>query len=375
MRAWRTLVAAAVIAGCSRGEAADPPAGSNGGHQRVEEVSDSSLVTVAHPERFDLVEVSTRNVADQLSGTCVVSPDVSRTVPVNALVGGRVIDLRVRLGDVVRKGEPLVTIQSPDLSAAFADQLKAAADEALAREQLDRSHVLFDHGSIARKDLELADDAEQKALIDVRTTQDRVRMLGGDPQHPSELIQLKAPIDGTVIEQNVVPAAGVKSPDNAPNLLTIADLSHVWVVCDVYENEITRAKVGEPAHIELSAYPGRSFAGRIGNIAQVLDSSTRTAKVRVEMDNRDGLMRPGMFGVAALESSSPHARLVVPTSALVQMHDAEWVFVSAGPGEFRRVEVRSAGEVAPGLEEVTAGVTLKQRVVRNALEFVQALEQ
>ncbi len=367
------VVLAAILTGCGRSAAAssDPPAG----RQRVEEASDSSLVTVVQPERFELVDVSTRRVADRLSGTCTVSADVSRTVPVNALVGGRVVDLRVRLGDVVHKGEPLVTIQSPDLASAFADQLKAAADQALAREQLDRSHVLFDHGSIARKDLELAEDAEQKALIDVHTTQDRVRMLGGDPSHPSASIELRAPIDGTVIEQNVVAAAGVKSPDNAPDLLTIADLSRVWVLCDVYENEIAGAHVGAPARIHLTAYPDRSFSGRIGNVSQVLDSNTRTAKARIEMDNAAGVMRPGMFAVAELESSGPRDRLVVPTTALMQMHGAEWVFVSTGAGEFRRVQVQSAGEVAPGLEEITAGVTVKQRVVRNALEFVQALEQ
>ena len=123
------VVLAAILTGCGRSAAAssDPPAG----RQRVEEASDSSLVTVVHPERFELVDVSTRRVADRLSGTCTVSADVSRTVPVNALVGGRVVDLRVRLGDVVHKGEPLVTIQSPDLASAVADHLKADADLSL----------------------------------------------------------------------------------------------------------------------------------------------------------------------------------------------------------------------------------------------------
>ena len=342
---------------------------------KVTEVSDSSLVTVPNPDRFPVAAVVSQAVPDRLSGTCVVSPDVNRTVPVNALGGGRVVDLKARLGDRVQKGQGLVTISSPDLSSALSDHLKAVADEGLARKQLDRSRLLYEHGSIAQKDLETAEDAEQKAQVDLRTTDERVRMLGGDPARPTPYIELKAPIDGTIIEQNVTPAAGVKSPDNAPNLFTIADLSHVWVLCDVYENDLPRAHVGQIARVRLNAYPDRTFAGRIGNISQVLDPNTRTVKVRVEMDNNAGVMRPGMFAVAGLESTSLESHLTVPATAIVQMHDADWVFVKVGPNSFRRVQVQSAGEIQPGVQEILRGVSPGQEVVRNALQFMQTLEQ
>lgn len=340
----------------------------------VMEVSDSSLLSVPHPEQFPVVMVASRAVPDRLGGTCVVSPDVNRTVPVNALGGGRVIDLKAGLGDYVRKGQALVTISSPDLSSALAEHLKAVADEGLARKQLDRSRLLFDHGVIAQKDLEAAEDGEQKAQVDLRATDDRVRMLGGDPARPLPFIELKAQIAGTIIEQNVTPAAAVKSPDNAPNLFTIADLSRVWVLCDVYENDLARARVGELARIRLNAYPDRTFAGRIGNISQVLDPNTRTVKVRVELDNVGDIMRPGMFAMAELESSMAQSRMVLPTSAIVQLHDADWVFVRAGPATFRRVPVRSGREVEPGMQEILQGVTPGQEVVRKALQFVQTME-
>jgi cobalt-zinc-cadmium efflux system membrane fusion protein len=362
-----------VASGCSRDASAH--ANQNALDVKVTEVSDSSLVTVPNPDRFPVVPVVSRAVPDRLSGTCVVSPDVDRAVPVNALGGGRVAELKARLGDRVRKGQTLVVISSPDLSTALSDHLKAVADEALAHKQLNRSRLLYEHGSIAQKDLEAAEDAEQKAQVDLRATADRVRMLGGDPALPTPYIELKAPIDGTIIEQNVTPAAGVKSPDNAPNLFTIADLSRVWVLCDVYENDLPRAHVGQMAHVRLNAYPDRAFAGRIGNISQVLDPNTRAAKVRVEMDNAGGVMRPGMFAVAELESTSLQSHLTVPATAIVQMHDADWVFVRTAPNAFRRVQVQSGGEIEPGVQEILRGLSPGQEVVRNALQFMQTLAQ
>jgi cobalt-zinc-cadmium efflux system membrane fusion protein len=367
------LLAAICVTGCNRDASAK--AEQTTLTPRVEEVSDSSLAMVTHPERFPVVTVASRVLPDRLSGTCVVSPDVNRTVPVNALGGGRVVDLKASLGDHVRRGQVLVRISSPDLSTALADHLKAAADAALAHKQLDRARLLYEHGSIAQKDVEEAEDTEQKAQVDARATAERVRMLGGEPDHPAPYIELRAPIDGTIIEQNVTPAAGVKSPDNAPNLFTIADLSRVWVLCDVYENDLPRARVGEVARVRLNAYPDRTAQGRIANVSQVLDPNTRTAKLRVEMDNGEGLMRPGMFATAELESSTSSPRLVLPTSALVQIHDGEWVFVQVGPKTFRRVQVRTGGEVAPGVQEILSGVSLGQNVVRNALGFVQSIEQ
>jgi cobalt-zinc-cadmium efflux system membrane fusion protein len=199
-------------------------------------------------------------------------------------------------------------------------------------------------------------------------------MLGGEPAQSSRFIELRSPIDGTIVEQNVVNAAGVKSPDNAPNLFTIADLSHVWVMCDVYENDLPRARVGELARIRLTAYPDRTFSGRIGNIAPILDPTTRTAKLRVELDNEAGIMRPGMFAVASLQSSVERSRVAVPTTAIVQLHDCDWVFVKVGPTTFRRVVVQAGAEVEPGLQTLVSGLSPGQQVVRDALSFSQSTE-
>ena len=199
----------------------------------VEQAPDPNLITPDQPERFQLVTAATRPEVSELSANGSVAPDVSRTVPVNALSAGRVIEIHAQLGDDVQKGQLLLTINSSDMSQAFSDYKKFQADEALAKTQSERAQLLFSHGALAQKDLDVAMEGYEKAKVDTQTALDRIRILGGDPQHPSSAIEVRAPVSGTIVEQNVTAAAGVKSLDNSPNLFIIADLSQVWVICDV----------------------------------------------------------------------------------------------------------------------------------------------
>jgi cobalt-zinc-cadmium efflux system membrane fusion protein len=363
------VLGAALGAACSGAATNANAAGREATH--VQETGDSSVIVAPHPERFPLGAVAQQAIEDRLTSTCVVTPDINRTVPVNALGGGRVTELKAKLGDHVEQGQTLVVIGSPDLSGAIQNYQHAVADEGLARKQLDRSKVLFEHGSIARKDLETAEDLEDKAKVDLGTTAMQVRMLGGDVDRPSAFIELKAPIAGTIVQQGVTQAAGVKSPDNAPNLFTVADLSRVWVLCDVYENDLARVRMDEHATVHLSAYADRAFPGRVGNISALLDSTTRTAKVRVELDNPQGIMRVGMFATVEFVSATPVARLVVPTSALLRMHDADWAFVQVAPGRYRRRRVQAGLPAADGFQQVLTGLARGDSVIKDALQFAQ----
>ncbi|HKT70340.1 MAG TPA: efflux RND transporter periplasmic adaptor subunit [Terriglobales bacterium] len=364
------LVLAAVTAdfGCSRGEVAAkaPPV-------KVEEVSDVNLLTVAHPEQFALVNVATRQMRDQLNVNGAVAPDVNRTVPVNSLASGRVTSLRVQLGDDVKKGQLLLTIHSPDLATAAANLKKTQEDEWLANKGLERAQGLYAKGALAEKDLEAAQDAEHKAKVDVETAQDAVRVLGGDVNNPAPVVALRAPASGTIIEQNVNPAAGVKSLDNSPNLFTIADLSRVWILCDVYENNLAQVQVGDVADVHLAAYPDAALKGRISNISRVLDPNTRTAKVRLELPNPKGILRPGMFATVTFVSRADHERSVVPASAVMRLHDRDWVFVAHGGKQFRRTQVQAGAQASDGWREV-AGLSPGQRVVKDALQFASTVE-
>lgn len=352
--------------------------GSKGGMEpsqvKVEKAPDPAVIEVQHPEEFKLVAAEQRLVADEMQVNGVVTADVNRSVPVLSLAGGRAVEIRTRLGDDVKKGQVLLEIDSPDVAVAFSDYQKFQTDESLARKQLERSQLLYSKGAIAQRDLEVAEDAEQKAKVDVQTAVQRLKVLGADVSHPSPIVPVRAPISGTIVEQNIAGGTGVRSLDNSPNLFTIADLSHVWVLCDVYENMLPRVQLGDFAEVRLTAYPDRRLRARVGNISRVLDPNIRTAKVRLELDNPDRLMRAGMFVTAVFRSKQERMMPVVPATAVLRLHDKDWVFRPQGGNGFRRTEVRAGGTTSDGMRQILSGLTAGDKVVTNALQFSGAAE-
>ena len=348
------IVLALALAGCRAKGQPDPKAEAPPPAQ-VENETDVNLVKVDHPEQFPLATAELRETAPELQVTGVVSADVSRNVPVISLASGRVVEIHAKLGDTVTKGQLLMRVQSSDISSAFSDYRHALADQTLLQAQLSRTQLLYDKGAMAQKDLEVAQDAADKAQVDVDTALERLKVLGVDVAHPSSLVDIFAPISGVIVEQNVTNAAGVKTLDNSPNLFTIADLSNVWVICDVYENDLANVRLGEFADIHLTAYPGQVLRARIDNIGPIMDPNIRTAKVRLQVSN-PGLMRLGMFVTATFHGQRKESRAVVPASAILHLHDRDWVYVPAGGKTFRRVEVTGGKMLPPNLQEVLNGI-------------------
>jgi membrane fusion protein, heavy metal efflux system len=348
------------------GDGAPPPA-------TVIHESDGSVVSVPHPEQFPVATAGERKAPSELRVTGVVGPDVSRAVPVISLASGRVVEIHARLGDPVQKGQLLLRVRSSDISGAWSDYQHAVADEELARAQFDRARDLFDKGAIAKKDLEVAQDTENKAVVDLKTTLERLRVLGADPdQPPNSVVDIFAPVSGVITDQQVTNASGVQSLGTNP--FTISDLSWVWVVCDVYENDLGNLHLGDKASIHPNAYPDLVLTGRISNILPILDPNIRTAKVRIEVQN-PGLLRLGMFVTASFWGQRMETRAVVPATAIVHLHDRDFVYVPATNGRFQRVEV-VAGNMAPGsLQEVLSGIKPGARVVTNGLVFANTVEQ
>jgi membrane fusion protein, heavy metal efflux system len=330
---------------------------------------DPDVFDTDQPQLFKVAPAETRSLPNLVTANGTVTPDVNRTIHVTSLGGGRVVDLKVKLGDHVEKGQTLLMISSPDLASAMSDYQKAKADEVLARKSLDRAQMLFDRGAIAAKDLEAAQDTEDKAKVDLQTAEQHVHVLGADPAHPSPLIDLKAPVSGTIVEQNVAGSEGIKSLDNTPNLFTIANLSEVWVVCDVFENDLGEVHLGDSAEIRLNAFPDRVFKGTVADISRVLDPNTRSAKVRIVLGNADGALRPGMFAVATFRSRKLTPRVVVPATAIMRLHDKDWVFRKEGGNRFRKIVVQADGLAPDGMQEIRDGVKPGDQLVTNALEF------
>jgi cobalt-zinc-cadmium efflux system membrane fusion protein len=374
---WRNLAVPAVFVcfytiGCNDSKPnfqaeAPPPL-------KVQKVEDRNLFKVDHPDQFQLTQAVAHVATSELRATGTVNPDISRNVPVISIATGRVVEIAARLGDTVKKGQVLLRVQSADIATAYSDYQKAVADEQLTRTQLERAQLLYDKGAISLNDLQVAQDTDAKAKVDVKTTAEKLRVLGSQNlDQPTGIVDIRAPVSGVITDQQVTNAGGVAGL-GSPNPFTISDLSSVWILCDVYENDLSNVHLGEKADIRLNAYPDKVFTGIISNIGPVLDPNIRTAKVRIEVRN-PGLMRPGMFVTATFHGQKNETHAALPATAILHLHDRDWVYVPEKDSQFRRVEVRAGDMLPGGMQEIVSGVAPGQRVVLNALEFQNTAEQ
>jgi membrane fusion protein, heavy metal efflux system len=367
------IISGLVLSGCKsaeKGDGAPPPA-------HVVQAQDMSLITVDSndAQKFKVVAAEKIEAAGELNATGAVFPDVSREIPVISLANGRVVDIKVRLDEAVKKGQLMFRVQSPDINTAFNAYLKSANDEQLANKAYIRAKDLLAHGAISQAMFEQAEDAENNAKADLTAADEQLKLYGVDKAHPSPVVNVYAPVSGVVVSQNITngAAAGVGLAGSA-TAFTIADLSQVWVVCDVYENDIPKLQLGQQARITVNAYPDRPLTGRVSDIGPILDPSLRTAKVRIEVAN-PGFLKLGMFATATFTSRTKQAHAVVPADAVLHLHDRDWVFVPAGDNKFRRTEVRAGQIISGSRQTILSGIQPGQQVVSNALLLESAGNQ
>jgi len=286
-----------------------------------------------------------------------------------------VMAIHTRLGDTVQKGQLLMTIRSDDVAGGYSTYKMALADEVLAHAQYERGKDLYEHGAIALNDLQVAQDTEDKAKVAVDTASEHLKLLGNDPDKMNFTVDIFAPVSGVITDQQVTTGSLVQAY-NTPYPFTISDLSATWVVCDVYENDLSTVKIGDSADILLNAYPDHMFKGKVSNIGSILDPTIRTAKVRIEVEN-PGIMRLGMFVRATFRGQTKEMHTIVPASAVLHMHDRDFVFIPAPDKKFRRIEV-VGGDVLQentNLQEIKSGLEPGQQVVTNALVLDHVLAQ
>jgi membrane fusion protein, heavy metal efflux system len=353
----------------------------------VEPDLDANNFKVDHPDQFPLATAGEYVAAPELKVTGVVSPDVSRQVPVPSLATGRIVEIDARLGDEVTKGQLLFKVRSPDVAGAYSNYLQAVHNEQVAADnerlttlQLDRAKLLYENGAYPKSTLEIAQNAEvgtqgalEDAKIVISTAKEQLGLLGVDPDHPTGIVQVYSPVAGTITDQEITNQSAVQSY-STPTPFTVSDMSHVWVVCDVWENNMAQVHIGEFADVHLVAYPNQVLKARISNILPIVDPTIRTAKVRLEVEN-PGLMRLGMFVTATFHGLTTEKHATVPATAILHLHDREWVYTRLGNGRFKRLEV-TAGNMLPGnLQEVISGIKTGDRFVQNALVFQNTVEQ
>jgi membrane fusion protein, heavy metal efflux system len=365
---------ACLLAGCN-GKPADPKSEAPPATAVLSD-TDVNLFHVDHPEQFTLAPATGYEATSTIQVTGTVNPDISRTIPVISIASGRVLEVHARIGDYVKKGQLLMDVQSSDVSGAFSQYLKAVNDERLTQVQLDRAKLLNEKGAIPNSQVEIAQNAEDDAKAALSASEEQLRVLGVDKNHPAATVKVYSPASGYIIAQNVTnaAAAGV-TYSGSSNAFTIADLSHVWIICDVYENDLATVHLGQKADIRLTAYPDRVLSGVISDIGAVLDPQIRTAKVRIQVENPDTLMRVGMFATATIHGRTLQTHAQVPASAVLHLHDRDWVYVPAGDGKFRRVSVQGGAMLPGNMQEILSGINAGQQVVSNALALQNTADQ
>lgn len=320
---------------------------------------------------IETAPVEFRAVSSELIIPASVQPDPARVVHVFAPVSGRLLELRVKPGDTVRAGQTVAIVQSSDVSSARSDYEKAKAQAHRSEAALNRVTLLFQHGAVAEKDLE---DAKAQAALDtseLARAQERLRLLGLNESQPSDRAIVAAPRAGVVTETTSAPGEFAKSLDASSPLLTIADLSSVWVVGNVYEKDLAIVPAGLAVRITSDAYPAETWQGKIANVSDVVDAATHTVKLRIVLENRQHKLKPDMF--ATIHVQRPATRVaVVPSAAVLHEGNAAFVMVQSpdnkGKFEKRSIEVQENG---PRETLVRSGLHPGDVVVSSGAELLR----
>ena len=308
----------------------------------LERTGDRVIVPGGSPLRARLTIAAAESVviAQTVKAPAVVEADPARVVSVLPPLAGRLVALKVALGQEVQAGQPLLVIASPDLAQAQADAEKAADALDLARRTAERATGAQDAGGAAVKDLESARSAQHQAEAEDRRAQARLRTLAGSTETRGGALVVRAPTAGVVTALNV--GAGAFINDPTATLLTIANVDVVWVTAQVPEHLAGRVRKGQAVDVTLAAYPRESLRGKVASVSPLLEADTRRVKVRIEFGNASGRFKPNMFATAHFVLAVPEA-VVVPASALQMNNDSTSVWVEIAPWTFarRRVEGRA----------------------------------
>jgi cobalt-zinc-cadmium efflux system membrane fusion protein len=341
--------------------------------------ADSPVLRQIRVEPVKTADVPTDEVV--VPGKIEVNPN--RVSHVLLPVPGRVAEVYVRLGDAVKQGQPILSVESPEADSAMsaflqseAALVRARATASKAQSDLDRLRDLFEHDAVARKqvlsaenDLTQSNAAVEQAVASRRQALRRLDILGLKSDQFAQRVTVRSPISGKVLEINV--AAGEYRNDTASPLVRVADLSTVWVSSDVPESSIRMIKLGERFDIDLSAYPGESFRGRVTQIADVVDPQTRTVKVRAEMENSRGRLLPEMF-CRIRHVDAPRTLPVVPPSTVLQSEGKSVVWLETSPGNFEK-RVVETGARAGSMLSVVTGLSVQDRIVVDGATLLNTM--
>lgn len=360
-RAWgAALIVTLAALGCG----SDPDPSTSAATEEHEEgyvAMDSVGATAVGLEIVEVAEVT----AASLEATGTVIYDQNRVSRVGPRAEGRVVRMVRDLGEVVEAGDALAVLESPDLGEAEADHAQAQAEVRLTRENHERERGLFEKGISSRKEFMEARTAFERAEAALGAAEARHRTLGAF-DHPDDSVTvegmytLEAPVPGTVVERDLTLGQIVGPQDN---LFTVADLTRLWLILDIYDRDLARVKEGLDVEVRASAFPGEAFRGNLTYLGQVVDSLTRTVKARVVIENPDRRLRPGTFATAVIQVPGAVGVVAVPEVAIQRMEGRIVVFVPVGPGRYQARDVVPGEQVGNGLVSILQGLSSGESVV------------
>lgn len=318
--------------------------------------------------------VQTQKIEDLLEVPAKLQPDPARVIRVFPPAGGRLLKVDVRPGDRVSKGQELAVMESSDVSGARADYSKARSETEKTERSLQRAKLLYEHQAISQREYEQAQADAAESKSDYERAEDRLRVMGVPLQGGSySQVRLLAPRAAVVLDLGAAPGELSKSLDNANPICTLADLSTIWVVGDVYEKDLAEVQPGQSVEIALPAYPQMVLHGKVAALSDALDPATRTAKIRIVLDNPKHLLKPEMFATIRVHRHAADA-IVVPSAAVLHQGGDNAVMVQTKPGSYERrlVTVRGGG---PAQMIVVSGLKTGETIVVDGAALLRGEEQ
>lgn len=366
------LAAAALLAACSRAGTAEPakdgaaPAEHAAGEPEKDGHDENEKLTLSAADAaragIEVQALQATPMSESVVVTATIRPDADRLARVAPRIEGRITAAPAKLGDRVRAGQPLATLDSVGVGEAHAAWLLAQSELRIAEADFERAARLNAEEIIARKDYLRSRADRDKAAAALRAAADKLRLLGGSPNAAGSGVSsfaVTAPFDGTVVEKAAT--LGELGTPGEP-MFTVADLSRVWIQADLPEAALAKVRVGAAARVSVPAYPSASFTGRVDHLGAMLDEDKRTVPARIVVANADGRLKPGMFATATIDAAGEQRTvLALPDTAIVLMQGLPTVFVHEDGGYAMRII--EPGERSGGRTVVKAGLNPGERVV------------
>lgn len=357
------LAALFCAAGCGNNSNANTPAS--------ERATGSLKLEPGNP-KLDFIKIEA--VAEQSSLAAItltgkVGFDEDHTQRVASPIDGRATAILVRPGDHVGAGASLVTLSSPHVGQLQSDAQKAISDLGVAQKAIERVTKLAADGAISDKEVAQADSDFKKAKTEVARTVAQLKSLGLSAGEPAVAVTLRAQLAGTVVERTILNGQEVRADATVP-LITISNLSSVWVLADVYEQDLGAVEGGAPVRVQVPAYPGEWFPGKVSHVGDVVDATSRTVKIRCLVPNPTGRLKPEMFAKIEIANASTKKVITIPSRSIINEGDQAKVVV-AGEGNTFKARVVQVGPTIEGTVRVLAGLTAGERIVTDGALFLK----